>query len=61
LTYEMTTLVVLGNSRVVNLRVGDDFLVFMIKKFHLNVFPISKADRLMTAYEEIWGINQTVI
>jgi hypothetical protein len=60
-------LAVLGNSRVVNLRVADDSLVFMIKKFHLNVFPISNADRLMTAYdlgrtiEEIWGINQTVI
>lgn len=47
----MTTLFVQGNSRVINVRVGDVSLVFMIKKVHLNVFPIFNADRLMTAYD----------
>jgi len=51
LTYEMTTLFAQNNSRVINLRVGDDSLVFMIKKFLLNVFPILNTDRLMTAYD----------
>ena len=47
----MTTLFAQNNSRVINLRVGDDSLVFMIKKFLLNVFPILNTDRLMTAYD----------
>lgn len=47
----MTTPFVQVNSRVINLRDGDDSLAFMIKKFHLNVFPIVNADRLVTAYD----------
>lgn len=49
----MDTLFVHGNSRVINFRAGDDSLVSIIKKFHLNVFPILNTDRLMTAYD-LW-------